>query len=61
MTIPRPYRKNGGLLQIAGGKLLEEENIPVNAEFVETVTKASPLHDIGKVGIPDAILLSQAN
>jgi putative two-component system response regulator len=40
-------------------KLLERGEYPhvVNAEFVETVTKASPLHDIGKVGIPDAILL----
>jgi putative two-component system response regulator len=28
----------------------------VNDEFVEWVYKSSPLHDIGKVGIPDAIL-----
>ncbi len=28
----------------------------VDAEFVEMVYKSSPLHDIGKVGIPDAIL-----
>ena len=28
----------------------------VDAEFVEWVYKSSPLHDIGKVGIPDAIL-----
>lgn len=28
----------------------------VDAEFVEWVFKSSPLHDIGKVGIPDAIL-----
>ena len=25
--------------------------------FIETIYKASPLHDIGKVGIPDSILL----
>jgi putative two-component system response regulator len=25
--------------------------------FIENITQASPLHDIGKVGIPDAILL----
>ena len=28
----------------------------VDTEFVEWVFKSSPLHDIGKVGIPDAIL-----
>lgn len=28
----------------------------VNAKFIETIAQASPLHDIGKVGIPDAIL-----
>lgn len=29
----------------------------VTAKFVDTIYKASPLHDIGKVGIPDKILL----
>lgn len=29
----------------------------VDARFVDTIFHASPLHDIGKVGIPDAILL----
>ena len=29
----------------------------INAEFIENLQKASPLHDIGKVGIKDAILL----
>ena len=40
-------------------KLLERGEHPqvINAEFVEVITNASPLHDIGKVGIPDAILL----
>ena len=27
------------------------------AKFVETITFASPMHDIGKIGIPDSILL----
>ena len=32
------------------------ENI-INDTFIDNMYKASPLHDIGKVGIPDAILL----
>ena len=26
-------------------------------DFVETITFASPMHDVGKIGIPDCILL----
>ncbi|MEL7660821.1 HD-GYP domain-containing protein [Acetobacterium wieringae] len=29
----------------------------LNAEVIERIVKAAPLHDIGKIGIPDAILL----
>lgn len=29
----------------------------ISDTFIETIYKASPLHDIGKVGIPDSILL----
>ncbi len=29
----------------------------INSEFVSAIFRSSPLHDIGKVGIPDAILL----
>jgi cyclic di-GMP phosphodiesterase len=29
-------------------------------DFVETITFASPMHDIGKIGIPDSILLKPA-
>ncbi len=29
----------------------------INAEFIDTLKKASPLHDIGKVGVRDVILL----
>ncbi len=29
----------------------------ISDAFIETIYKASPLHDIGKVGIPDSILL----
>ncbi|MBU3126338.1 response regulator [Clostridium tagluense] len=31
----------------------------INSEFIDILQKASPLHDIGKVGIKDVILLKQ--
>lgn len=37
------------------GRLAEELDMP--KEFVETITFASTMHDIGKIGIPDHILL----
>lgn len=36
-------------------KLAETLNMP--PDFVETITFASPMHDLGKIGIPDSILL----
>ena len=36
-------------------KIAEAMDLPV--DFVETITFSSPLHDIGKIGIPDSILL----
>lgn len=36
-------------------KLAEALNMP--ADFVETINFAGPMHDIGKIGIPDSILL----
>lgn len=40
-------------------KIAEAMNLP--ADFVEIITFASPMHDIGKVGIPDSILLKPAS
>ncbi|MDD3814450.1 MAG: response regulator [Desulfocapsaceae bacterium] len=37
------------------GKMAEA--LGMLADFIETITYASPLHDIGKIGIPDSILL----
>jgi putative two-component system response regulator len=44
---------------IIAEKLLESGLYPntVDKAFIENITRASPLHDIGKVGIMDAILL----
>ncbi len=39
-------------------KLAEALKLP--ADFVEMITSASPMHDIGKIGIPDNILLKPA-
>jgi len=39
-------------------RILAEE-LGMTADYVETILLASPLHDIGKIGIPDAILLKQ--
>jgi putative two-component system response regulator len=33
------------------------ERLAQSAEFIDTIRYAAPLHDIGKLGIPDAILL----
>lgn len=32
------------------------QSLGLEAEFVETISVASPLHDVGKIGIPDHIL-----
>ena len=36
---------------------LEKYRDVIDADYVRTIYATSPLHDIGKVGIPDAILL----
>ncbi|MBN1437103.1 MAG: response regulator [Sedimentisphaerales bacterium] len=33
------------------------EELKMSREFIETIFLASPLHDIGKIGIPDTIML----
>ena len=35
------------------------ESLGMNRSFVETLFLAAPLHDIGKIGIPDAILMKR--
>lgn len=35
------------------------EAMRMPSDFVETITFASPMHDIGKIGIPDSILLKE--
>lgn len=47
------------LCRLLAGKLRNREKYKnyINDSFIEFIFKAAPLHDIGKVGIPDSILL----
>jgi len=36
---------------------MEPPGSPINSEYVRLIYQTSPLHDIGKVGIPDVVLL----
>jgi putative two-component system response regulator len=37
------------------------ETLGMSVDFIETITFASPMHDLGKIGIPDSILLKPAS
>jgi len=63
LTTVAEYRDTDTGLHISriglyANKLAESLNMP--ADFVETITFASPMHDLGKIGIPDNILLKPA-
>jgi putative two-component system response regulator len=47
-----------GRIGLYSSKIAEALGMP--ADFVETITFASPMHDLGKIGIPDSILLKPA-
>ena len=49
------------LNRISRYSTLLAERIGADKEFIEQIEIFSPLHDIGKVGIPDGILLAQRN
>jgi two-component system response regulator RpfG len=49
------------LLRMARYAELLAEELGLPEEEVRTLTLAAPLHDIGKIGIPDAILLKRGN
>lgn len=38
-------------------KLSQEKHFDIDTDFIENLYAASPLHDIGKVGVPDQVLL----
>jgi putative two-component system response regulator len=47
-----------GRIGMYSGKIAEAMGLA--PDFVETITFASPMHDLGKIGIPDNILLKPA-
>jgi putative two-component system response regulator len=64
MTVVAEFRDTGtGFHNSRMGRYAKElsQALSMPSSFVEAVTFASPLHDIGKVGIPDTILLKPAS
>ncbi len=53
----RDPETGGHLLRMAAYARLTAENLGLDAAKCDLVRDAAPMHDIGKVGIPDAILL----
>ncbi|MEK6546081.1 MAG: response regulator [Nitrospinota bacterium] len=45
--------------KLVAGELMTNEKYKdlINKKYIDSIYKSSPLHDIGKVGIPDSILL----
>ncbi|RJQ21076.1 MAG: response regulator [Nitrospiraceae bacterium] len=63
LTVMAEFRDTdtGGHISRIGlysNKIAEALNMPL--DFIDTITFASQMHDIGKIGIPDSILLKQA-
>lgn len=48
------------VIRVACTSRIIAEQLGLDRSFVETLFIAAPLHDIGKIGIPDAILLKRA-
>jgi len=48
------------VLRMAKYSAMISEAAGMDARYVETIERAAPLHDIGKIGVPDNILLKPA-
>ncbi len=53
----RDYRASAHLLRVARYCELIAEGLDLGEDQVRLLTRAAPLHDIGKIGIPDSVLL----
>jgi len=50
---------NGHVLRMAYTARLIAETLGRDAEYCEVIEQAAPMHDIGKIGVPDSILLKR--
>ena len=48
---------NGHVLRMAHAARLIAETLGMDAEYCDIIEQAAPMHDIGKIGVPDSILL----
>ena len=48
---------NGHVVRMAYTARLIAETLGMDADYCETMEQAAPMHDIGKIGVPDSILL----
>lgn len=55
----RDYKTGNHIVRVGRHSRVIAEELGMGREFIETLFLASPLHDMGKIGIPDAILLKQ--
>lgn len=52
---------NGHVLRMAYTARLIAETLGQSAEYCDIMEQAAPMHDIGKIGVPDRILLKNGN
>ncbi len=55
----RDYKTGNHVMRVGCHSRVIAEELGMGRDFIENLFLASPLHDIGKIGIPDAILLKQ--
>lgn len=56
----RDYETAEHTVRVGDTAALLSASLGLSASFVELIRKAAPLHDVGKIGIPDHILLKPA-
>lgn len=56
VTTGKHVKRTGVYVRILANELKEQGRYNINDEYVEKIGWAAPLHDIGKIAIPDVIL-----
>jgi putative two-component system response regulator len=49
-------RRTSELVRILVGKINEDPDVSLPAEFCRNIVKAAPMHDLGKIAVDDAVL-----